>query len=84
MKPEMSAATRNVMRANQRPDTGREMKVRRWLHARGFRFRMDYAKLKGRPDVALPRHRLAIFVHGCHWHGHGCGKGSKPKTNPEF
>ena len=82
--PTVSAATRNVMRANKRRDTGPEMKVRRWLHARGFRFRVDYAKLKGRPDVALPKHRLAIFVHGCYWHGHGCGKGSKPKTNPEF
>lgn len=80
----VSEATRNVMRANKRRDTGPEMKVRRWLHARGFRFRVDYAKLKGRPDIALPKHRLAIFVHGCYWHGHGCGKGSRPKTNPEF
>lgn len=63
--PAVPTATRNVMRANKRRDTGREMKVRRWLHARGYRFRLDYAKLPGRPDIVLPRHRLAIFVHGC-------------------
>jgi DNA mismatch endonuclease (patch repair protein) len=82
--PAVSTATRNVMRANKRRDTGPEMKVRRWLHARGYRFRLDYAKLPGRPDVVLPRHKIAIFVHGCYWHDHGCGKGRRPKTNPEF
>lgn len=48
--PTVSAATRKVMQANKRRDTGPEMKVRRWLHTRGFRFRVDYAKLKGRLD----------------------------------
>lgn len=57
----VSAAIRNVMRANKRRDTGPEMKVRRWLHARGYRFRLDYAKLPGRPDVVLLRHRIAIL-----------------------
>lgn len=64
--PAVSAATRNVMRANKRRDTGPEMKVRRWLHARGYRFRLDYAKLPDRPDIVLPRHRVAIFVHSQH------------------
>lgn len=59
--PTVTTATRNVMRANKRRDTGPEIKVRRWLHARGYRFRLDYAKLPGRPDVVLPRHRIAIL-----------------------
>ena len=80
----VSPATRKVMQANKRRDTEPELKVRRWLHARGYRFRVDRAGLPGRPDVVLPKHRLAVFVHGCYWHGHGCGKASKPKTNPEF
>lgn len=83
-RPTVSLATRKVMQANRRRDTKPEMKVRRWLHARGFRFRVDRAGLPGRPDVVLPKHRLAIFVHGCYWHGHGCGKGLKPKTNAAF
>lgn len=80
----VSPATRKVMQANRRRDTKPEMAVRRWLHARGFRLRVDRKDLPGRPDVVLPKHRLAIFVHGCYWHGHDCGKGSKPKTNAAF
>lgn len=82
--PPVSAATRKVMQANRRRDTGPELKVRRYLHARGRRFRVDYGKLPGRPDVALPKHRLAIFVHGCYWHRHGCGRGGQPRTNAAF
>src|SRR5579862_2864581 len=44
-------------------DTVPEMVVRRALHARGYRFRLHRGDLPGRPDIALPRHRLAIFVH---------------------
>lgn len=80
----VSPATRKVMQANRRRDTKPEMTVRRWLHARGFRFWVDRKGLPGQPDVVLAKHRLAIFVHGCCWHGHDCGKGSKPKTNSAF
>jgi DNA mismatch endonuclease (patch repair protein) len=80
----VSAATRKVMQANRRRDTGPELKVRRYLHARGYRFRVDYGRLPGRPDIALPKHRFAIFVHGCYWHRHGCGRGGQPKTNAAF
>lgn len=82
--PSVSAATRKVMQANRRRDTGPELKVRRFLHARGYRFRVDHGGLPGRPDVALPRHRLAIFVHGCYWHRHDCGRAGQPKTNSAF
>lgn len=80
----VSPTTRKVMQANKRRDTEPELKVRRWLHAKGFRFRVDKAGMPGRPDVVLTKHRLALFVHGCYWHGHDCGRGGKPKTNPEF
>lgn len=79
----VSPATRKVMQANKRRDTKPELKVRS-LHAHGFRFRVDKAGLPGRPDIALAKHRVAIFVHGCYWHGHDCGKGPKPKTNAAF
>ena len=55
--PFVSPTTRKVMRANTRRDTKPELKVRRWLHAQGFRFRVDKAGLPGRPDIAFPRLR---------------------------
>jgi DNA mismatch endonuclease (patch repair protein) len=41
--------------------------------------------LPGSPDFALPRRRLAVFVHGCFWHGHGCARGARvPKANRDY
>lgn len=60
------------------------MIVRRMLHGLGYRFRLHRKDLPGRPDIALPRHRKAIFVHGCFWHAHGCPKGQPPKSRHEY
>ena len=66
-------------------NTKPEIAVRRVFHKLGFRFRLHRADLPGRPDIVLPRHRVAIFVHGCFWHRHaGCSKASTPKTRVEF
>ena len=66
-------------------DTKPELRVRKALHAAGYRFRLHRKDLPGRPDITLPRHRTVIFVHGCFWHGHeGCKANRIPKTNPEF
>ena len=66
-------------------DTGPEILVRKGLHARGFRFRLQDRRLPGRPDVVLPRYRVAIMVNGCFWHGHQrCRYATRPKTNMEF
>lgn len=66
-------------------DTRPEMKVRRLLHARGFRYRLHVANLAGTPDIVLPRYRVCIFVHGCFWHRHdGCRYSTNPATRPEF
>ena len=65
---------------NTRP----EWKVRRCLHARGFRFRLNVKRLPGKPDVVLPKYRLAIFVHGCFWHRHpGCRLTTTPASNTD-
>lgn len=54
-----------------RRDTGPEVRLRRELWRAGIRgWRCDYAQLPGRPDIAFPRHRLAVFVDGLLWHGH--------------
>lgn len=66
-------------------DTKPEILVRKGLHARGFRFRLQDRRLPGRPDVVLPKYGVAIMVNGCFWHGHkGCRYATKPKTNEEF
>lgn len=66
-------------------DTKPEIRIRKGLHMRGFRFRLQDRRLPGRPDITLPKYGVAIMVNGCFWHGHkGCRYATKPRTNPEF
>ena len=65
-------------------NTGIELEVRKGLHALGFRYRLGGAGLPGRPDIVLPKHRTAVFVHGCFWHKHSCSLFRLPKTRREF
>lgn len=66
-------------------DTAPELLVRSLLHRMGYRFRLYRKDLPGNPDIVLPKHRKAIFVHGCFWHGHkGCKRASRPSTRIEF
>ena len=57
------------MAAIRSKDTKPELYVRRLVHAAGFRYRLHRRDLPGRPDLVFPRFRLAVFVHGCFWHG---------------
>ena len=81
--PASSAGARATMRANRRRDTAPEMTLRRELHRRGLRFRVDYPPVPGlqcRADVVFTKARLAIFVDGCFWHG--CAEhGNLPRAN---
>jgi DNA mismatch endonuclease (patch repair protein) len=72
------------MRAIRHKDTIPEMEIRRHLFARGFRFRLHVKSLPGSPDIVLPKHKVAVFVHGCFWHGHGCHLFKVPTTRTEF
>lgn len=66
-------------------DTQPEILVRRYLFSRGLRFRKNYNRLPGHPDIVLPKYRTVIFVNGCFWHGHeGCRYFVMPKSNTEF
>lgn len=66
-------------------DTAPERKVRRIAHGMGLRFRLHRDDLPGRPDLVFPKHRLAVFVHGCFWHRHeGCRLASTPKSRIAF
>lgn len=72
------------MRRVRAKDTKPEMAVRRLLHGQGFRYYLHRRDLPGRPDIVLPRHRTAIFVHGCFWHGHDCSLFRMPATRTDF
>jgi len=66
-------------------NTGPELALRRLLHAAGYRYRLHAPGLPGRPDLAFPRRRAAVFVHGCFWHGHDCPRGARaPKANAAY
>lgn len=82
----MTAEERSrCMAAIKSGDTKPEMIVRRFLHARGFRYGLHNRKLPGSPDIVLRKHRTVIFINGCFWHGHeGCRLYRLPKSNVEF
>ena len=75
---------RRIMQAVKTKNTGPEWVVRRFLHSRGYRYRLHPKNLPGRPDIVLPGRRLAIFVHGCFWHSHDCPKGRAPKSKLDY
>ena len=76
--------SRNMSRIRGR-DTKPELVVRRTAHKLGFRFRLYRKDLPGTPDLIFPKHRLAVFVHGCYWHRHnGCRFAYSPKSRVEF
>lgn len=79
-------ATRSRMMSGIRGrNTKPELTVRSFLHRQGLRFRIHGRQLPGRPDVVLPKYRVALFVHGCFWHRHGgCQYASTPKNNAAF
>jgi DNA mismatch endonuclease (patch repair protein) len=80
-----SASRSANMSAIRSKDTKPELRVRRLAHAMGLRFRLHRADLPGKPDLVFPGRKVALFVHGCFWHGHGCKRGGAgPKSNTEY
>lgn len=71
-----------VRRQRTRPEEALALLLRR----AGVKFRRNVAALPGKPDFYIPAEGLAVFVHGCFWHGHGhCSKGRlRPKTNTAY
>jgi DNA mismatch endonuclease, patch repair protein len=66
-------------------DTKPEIEVRRFLHAKGLRFRLHDKRLPGSPDLVFASRKVAVFVHGCFWHCHeGCRRAALPATRTEF
>jgi DNA mismatch endonuclease (patch repair protein) len=78
--------TRRRMQNTRRRDTPAELALRRELHRRGLRYRVDFAPLPGvrrRADIVFPRARVAVFVDGCFWHS--CPQhGTRPRENARW
>ena len=82
----VDSATRSRMMSGIRSkNTKPELALRHAMHALGFRYRLHSSAVTGRPDLVFPKHKAAVFVHGCFWHRHyGCRLTSTPSTRPEF
>lgn len=77
-RSENMARVKNV---NTKP----ELFLRKLLWHKGFRYRVNYSKLPGKPDIFIPKYNTAIFVNGCFWHMHeNCKLSSIPKSNYDF
>lgn len=78
------ARSRNMSRIRGK-NTEPEKYIRRLLYHAGFRYRIHYRDLPGKPDVYLSRYKAALFINGCFWHRHeGCRFATSPKSNEDF
>lgn len=67
-------------------NTSIEILVRQQLFALGLRYRINYKPLPGKPDIVFTKKKVAIFIHGCFWHGHdiGCRYSHVPQSRAEY
>jgi len=83
--PPTYPSTSAVMKANPAANTRPERRVRHLLREANFPgYRLHWKKAPGRPDIAYPSRRIAIFVHGCYWHRCPRCYTSLPKSHVEF
>jgi DNA mismatch endonuclease (patch repair protein) len=79
--PERSKIMGKIRGKNTKP----ELAFRKALWAAGYRYRIDYRKLIGKPDIALKKYKTVVFIDGEYWHGHNWEERKpKIKTNREF
>jgi DNA mismatch endonuclease (patch repair protein) len=72
------------MAAVKSKDTTPEMVVRRLVHGMGYRYRLHVAGLPGNPDLVFAALQKIIFVSGCFWHMHGCGRCRIPASRRSY
>lgn len=79
--PERSKIMGKIRDKNTKP----ELAFRKALWAAGYRYRINYKKLIGKPDIVLNRYKTIIFIDGEFWHGYNWQeRKDKIKTNREF
>ena len=76
---------RKNMQAIKSQDTSIELRLRKALWARGVRYRKNYRKLIGRPDIVLTKYKIAIFCDSDYWHGYDWeNRHQRIKSNREY
>ncbi|WP_446051130.1 very short patch repair endonuclease [Zobellia laminariae] len=79
--PQRSKIMSKIKGKNTKP----ELTFRKALYAAGYRYRIDYKKLIGKPDIVLKKYKTVIFIDGEYWHGYNWEERKpKVKTNREF
>lgn len=58
--------------------------VRKFLFSKGLRYRKNVRSLPGKPDIVLRKYNTVVFVNGCFWHKHDCGRSVMPSSNTEY
>jgi DNA mismatch endonuclease (patch repair protein) len=77
------ARSRRMGQVRQQGTTA-ELLVREIVTDLGLRYRVNFRDLPGSPDLAFPKRRRVVFVHGCFWHGHRCRQGQEPSSRREY
>ena len=67
-----SSRRSEIMSHIKSKNTSIELLVRRCLFGMGYRYRVNYKDLPGKPDIVFTKKKIVIFIHGCYWHGHNC------------
>lgn len=70
----------HIRSTNSKP----EEVVRKYLFSKGLRYRKNVRRLPGCPDIVLAKYKAVIFVNGCFWHKHDCGRFVWPSSNEEY
>lgn len=80
-----TAQRSKIMSKIRGKNTKPELAFRKALYAAGYRYRIDYKKLMGKPDIVLKKYRTVVFIDGEYWHGRNWEERKpKIKTNREF
>ena len=81
----LKESTSKVMSANKAKNTKPELLMRKALWHEGIKgYRLNWEKVPGKPDIAFPSKKIAIFINGCYWHRCPKCELPLPKTNTKF
>lgn len=76
---------RKNMQAIKSKDTSIEISLRNALWNEGVRYRKNYNKLFGKPDIVITKHKIAIFCDSDYWHGYDWeNRSQKIKSNRDY
>ena len=76
---------RKNMRAIKSRDTSIELLLRKALWKNGVRYRKNYKRLPGKPDIAITKHKIAVFCDSDFWHGYDWeNRNQRIKSNRDY